>query len=85
MGGRVPDYRLVSLDRQSMFGRGALAKRKAWYLGDGKEKADKRDAPVIEALNELVEAHPRSGFWMCFKRLRLIGKTWNHKRVWRIY
>ncbi|MGQ0541974.1 MAG: IS3 family transposase [Blastocatellia bacterium] len=59
--------------------------RKAWYLGDGKERADKRDAPVIEALNEIVEAHPRWGFWMCFNRLRLLGKRWNHKRVWRVY
>lgn len=59
--------------------------RKAWYLGDSKERADKRDTPVIEALNELIEAHPRWGFWMCFNRLRLIGKQWNHKRVWRVY
>ena len=59
--------------------------RKAWYLGDAKERADKRDAPIIEALKELVEAHPRWGFWMCFNRLRLLGKQWNHKRVWRVY
>lgn len=59
--------------------------RKAWYRGDSKERAAKRDAPVIESLNELVETHPRWGFWMCFNRLRLLGKQWNHKRVWRVY
>ena len=43
------------------------------------------DQPVIDVLNELVEANPRWGFWMCFDRLRLDGHHWNHKRVWRVY
>lgn len=59
--------------------------RRAWYRGDPRKRVDKRDAPVIDALNEIVEKHNRWGFWKCFHRLRLIGKTWNHKRVWRIY
>ena len=40
---------------------------------------------MIEALNDLVEVHPRWGFWKCFDRLRLDGSWWNHKRVWRVY
>lgn len=59
--------------------------RRAWYRGDRKEEVDKRDAPVIEALNEIVSEHNRWGFWMCFHRLRNLGHKWNHKRVWRIY
>lgn len=59
--------------------------RRAWYRKDAAEEVDKRDAPVIEALNELIEKHNRWGFWMCFYRLRNLGHKWNHKRVWRIY
>jgi putative transposase len=44
-----------------------------------------RDGPVIGALNSVVTAHPRWGFWKCFDRLRLDGRPWNHKRVWRVY
>jgi len=44
-----------------------------------------RDAPVIEALNEIVARRPRWGFWKCFDRLRLDGHRWNHKRVHRVY
>ncbi len=44
-----------------------------------------RDGPVIDALNELVEKHPRWGFWKCFKRMRRLGRPWNHKRVLRVY
>jgi putative transposase len=59
--------------------------RRAWYRGDRKEEADKRDGPIVEALSELIEKHNRWGFWMCFHRLRNLGHRWNHKRVWRIY
>lgn len=59
--------------------------RKAWYLGDPAERVDKKDAPVIEALNELISEHSRWGFWMCYHRLRILGRKWNHKRVWRVY
>ena len=44
-----------------------------------------RDGAVIDALNDIVERSPRWGFWKCFDRLRLDGRTWNHKRVWRVY
>lgn len=40
---------------------------------------------VIEALQELVVKHNRWGFWKCYKRFRLDGHEWNHKRVYRIY
>jgi putative transposase len=43
------------------------------------------DTPAIEALNALVGAHPRDGFWMCRKRLRAAGHPWNHKRIYRVY
>ena len=43
------------------------------------------DAPVIQALNEIVEKRPRWGFWKCFERLRCDGRGWNHKRVYRVY
>lgn len=43
------------------------------------------DCEIIEALQKLVGKHPRWGFWKCFDRLKLSGKTWNHKRVYRVY
>ena len=59
--------------------------RRAWYRKDGEEKRAYKDGLVIEALNEIVAAHPRWGFWLCFHRLRILGHRWNHKRVWRVY
>ena len=44
-----------------------------------------RDGAVIDALNGIVENHGRWGFWKCYDRLRLDGRPWNHKRVWRVY
>jgi putative transposase len=44
-----------------------------------------RDAPVIDALNEIVARRTRWGFWKCFCRLRADGRGWNHKRVYRVY
>jgi len=44
-----------------------------------------RDAEVIEALNGMVEAHPRWGFWKYVKVLRNRGEAWNHKRLYRVY
>jgi len=57
--------------------------RSAWYC----QPADRmqRDREVIDALNALVEKHRRWGFWKCFDRLRLDGRRWNHKRVYRVY
>ena len=39
------------------------------------------DAPVIDALNEIIAKRARWGFWKCFHRLRSDGHVWNHKRV----
>jgi putative transposase len=44
-----------------------------------------RDMSVVQALNAVVNEHARWGFWKCFDRLRLDGRVWNHKRVWRVY
>jgi len=57
--------------------------RAAWYK-QTKNKM-KQDRPVIDALQALVDKHGRWGFWKCFQRLRLEGKGWNHKRVYRVY
>ena len=61
--------------------------RSAYYRTPKRDQAlrQRKDQPVIDALNELVEECPRWGFWMCFDRLRLDGHKWNHKRVWRVY
>ena len=57
--------------------------RAAYYRGpvDGLV----RDGEVIQALNGVVERNSRWGFWKCYQRLRLDGRPWNHKRVWRVY
>ncbi len=44
-----------------------------------------KDAPVIEALNGVVAKRARWGFWKCFHHLRNGGRSWNHKRVHRVY
>jgi putative transposase len=48
-------------------------------------KQPKQDEELIEALTGLISKHPSIGFWMSFYRLRLLGYTWNHKRVYRVY
>ena len=40
---------------------------------------------MIQALTEAAERYPRYGFKKLFQVLRRQGKTWNHKRVHRIY
>lgn len=57
--------------------------RSAWYRPRREKLA--RDKTVIEALQTVVEKHRRWGFWKCFNRLRLDGRPWNHKRVYRVY
>ncbi|MBA3967473.1 MAG: IS3 family transposase [Nitrospirales bacterium] len=44
-----------------------------------------RDTAIIDALNRLVEAHPRWGVWKYIDRLRALGHPWNHIRIYRIY
>ena len=44
-----------------------------------------KDAPVIDALNEIITKRARWGFWKCYYRLRRDGHVWNHKRVHRVY
>ena len=57
--------------------------RTAWYRG--RTHRLERDREVIEALHALVEKHNRWGFWKCYRRLRLDGHGWNHKKVHRVY
>jgi len=45
----------------------------------------KDDLKVIEALQELAFQHPAYGFRKLFAYLRRAGKTWNHKKVYRVY
>ena len=56
-----------------------------WYREDPAQRAAKRDAAVIDALNSIIVEHGRWGFRKCFHRLRNLGHGWNHKRVWRVY
>lgn len=73
---------MVTLDRQGMCD--ARLSRRAWYRKDAEERRVDKDAPVIEALSEIIGEHGRWGFWLCFHRLRMLGHKWNHKRVWRV-
>lgn len=63
--------------------RAARLSRAAYYR-QGLDWAE-RDAPVVQALNEVVVKRTRWGFWKCFDRLRNQGCWWNHKRVHRVY
>jgi len=50
------------------------------------EPKGRDDGPVIHALGELAERHPRFGFRKLFVLLlRRAGHPWNHKRVWGVY
>ena len=44
-----------------------------------------RDVDVIQAINAVIDRHPRWGFWKTHKALRRKGHRWNHKRVYRVY
>jgi putative transposase len=39
----------------------------------------------VEALQELAFKHPSYGFRKLFAYLRRSGRTWNHKKVYRVY
>lgn len=57
--------------------------RSAWYRPPQDRVA--RDWAVIDGIDGYRDAHPRRGFWKCFKRLRKLGYPRNHKRVHRVY
>ena len=57
-----------------------LSKSSYYYV-----KKLKNDEEIIDALNNLVELHPRNGFLLLFNRLRKMGFIWNHKCVYRVY
>lgn len=57
--------------------------RSAWYAEP--EHWTVRDAEIIAALTALVEGRPNRGFWKCRKLLRRQGRSWNHKRIYRVY
>jgi putative transposase len=44
-----------------------------------------QDNEIIEAIEGLLKQDSDWGFWKLFKTLRNQGKSWNHKRVYRIY
>jgi putative transposase len=45
----------------------------------------KDDVEVIDVLQDLAFKHPTYGFRKLFAYIRRSGKTWNHKKVYRVY
>jgi len=45
----------------------------------------KDDQEVIDALQDLAFKHPTYGFRKLFAYIRRLGKSWNHKKVYRVY
>ena len=48
-------------------------------------RSSKDDQDVIDALQELAFKHPTYGFRKLFAYIRRGGKSWNHKKVYRVY
>lgn len=48
-------------------------------------KSIKNDIAIEEALAQKAKEHHKDGFWSIYHRLRNEGKSWNHKRVLRVY
>lgn len=44
-----------------------------------------QDEEIQAALEELVDENSYWGFWKMYKHLRNTGRSWNHKRVYRVY
>ena len=63
---------------------GCVGLSRAAYYRKPTDRA-KRDAPVVDVLNQIVAKHGRWGFGLCFSWMRNNGYLWNHKRVWRVY
>ncbi|MBM4135157.1 MAG: hypothetical protein FJ245_15505 [Nitrospira sp.] len=63
--------------------RAAKLSRAAYYR-QGIDWA-KLDAPLVDALNAMVERNRLWGFWKCFDRLHSQGHWWNPKREYRVH
>ena len=48
-------------------------------------KSEKDDSKVTEALQDLAFKHPCYGFRKLFAYLKREGRSWNHKKVYRVY
>jgi putative transposase len=59
--------------------------RSSWYRPPRDRVA--KDAPIMDALNEVLASPVRSrwGFWKCHDWLRNKGRGINHKPLWRVY
>lgn len=50
----------------------------------GPPAVNQRNRGTIAALTDGVTCYPRWGFWKLFDRLRVEGRTWDHKHVHRV-
>jgi putative transposase len=48
-------------------------------------RSSRDDLDVIDALQDLAFKHPSYGFRKLFAYIRRSGKSWNHKKVYRVY
>lgn len=59
--------------------------RSPWCREDPSERQALRDAPVINALNAVLERNGSWGFWKCHWALYRQGFVCSYKRLWRVY